>query len=170
MDKSKLLRQVASKLKDLQKQWGYERKEMAAYFGISRAGYGKNEKGQSFPGIKTLFRLSEDHDISIDWFMFDKGPMYFKEKEKMKALETKAAELEDKVRELELEKANLEQKSKEQEKDLAEKTAVLEISPEMKDLVEHMNKIPLLYHEVLAAFQKFKWDNKEMVETSMDQG
>lgn len=170
MNKDKLLRQIAAKLKNLREQWGYDRKEMAAYFGISRVGYSKNENGQSFPGIKTQFRLSQDHDISIDWFMFDKGPMHFKEKEKINVLEKKTAELEENIHQLQLEKENLEQRNKELEKNLAEKNAALEITPEIKELVEHMKKIPLLYHDVLAGFQKFKWDNKEMVETHMGHG
>lgn len=170
MNKGKLLRQIAAKLKNLREQWGYDRKEMAAYFGISSAGYSKNENGQSFPGIKTQFLLSQDHDISIDWFMFDKGPMHFKEKEKMNVLEKKAAELEENVRQLQLENKNLEQRNKVLEKDLAEKNAALEITPEVKELIEHMKKIPLLYHDVLAGFQKFKWNNKEMVETHMGHG
>jgi hypothetical protein len=27
-----------------------------------------------------------------------------------------------------------------------------------------MQKIPLLYHEVLAGFQEFKWEHREMVD------
>jgi len=34
---------------------------------------------------------------------------------------------------------------------------------EIKDLLEHMNRIPLLRHEVLACFYKFKEDHKELV-------
>jgi transcriptional regulator with XRE-family HTH domain len=176
MNKKELLRQTALKLKKLREQWGYGLKGMAAYLGISREGYSKNENGETFPGTKTLFRLSKDHDISMDWLMFDKGPMHFKEKEKMAVLESKAAELEqelkkerDNVRRLEREKESVEHKNKELEKELAKKNPAMEISPEMKELLEHMQKIPLLYHEVLAGFQEFKWDRREMVETFLAQ-
>jgi transcriptional regulator with XRE-family HTH domain len=38
---------------------------------------------------------------------------------------------------------------------------------EIKDLLEHMNRIPLLRHEVLACFYKFKADHKELVAEGM---
>ncbi len=38
---------------------------------------------------------------------------------------------------------------------------------EINDLLEHMNRIPLLRHEVLAYFYKFKADHKELVAESM---
>jgi len=38
---------------------------------------------------------------------------------------------------------------------------------EIKYLLEHMNRIPLLRHEVLACFYKFKADHKELVTEGM---
>jgi len=34
-------------------------------------------------------------------------------------------------------------------------------------LVEHMEAIPLLYYEILGQFQRFKIDNKALVDSSM---
>ena len=38
---------------------------------------------------------------------------------------------------------------------------------DVKELLEHMEHIPLLRHEVLAFFYRFKEEYKEMVETTM---
>jgi len=182
MNKSKLLSKISAKLKNLREQWDYERKEMADYLGLSRVGYGKNENGETYPGVKTLFLLSEDHDISIDWLMFDKGPMHLKDKEKLEVLEKRVEELEnelakehEKVHQLEQEKERLEQENeraaereRELEKEVAGKKAALAVNPEMNELLEHMRQIPLLYHEILSRFQKFKLDNRELVDVSMN--
>ena len=37
----------------------------------------------------------------------------------------------------------------------------------MDELMEHMKHIPLLRHEVLVLFYKFKEDHKEMVDIAM---
>jgi hypothetical protein len=38
---------------------------------------------------------------------------------------------------------------------------------EIKDLLEHMNRIPLLRHEVLVYFYKFKAEHKDIVVEGM---
>lgn len=40
-------------------------------------------------------------------------------------------------------------------------------SEEVKELLQHMERIPLLRHEVLSFFYKFKLDYKNLVESSM---
>ena len=167
--KSTLKRQTALKLIDLRKQLNYSKKEMAAYFGITVGAYYKNENGNFLPGIKSLHRLSTDHDISMDWFIFDKGPMKFTEKSKMEALEKELQAAREKVQELEKEKESLEESRKELEKEMEEKGAGLEITPEVKELLEYMARIPLLYHGVLVYFQEFKLEKRELVEASIAQ-
>ena len=182
MNKSKMLRKIAEKLENLREQFGYDRKGMAGHLELSRVGYGKNENGETYPGVKTLFLLSEGHDISIDWLMFDKGPMHFKEKEKLEVLEKRVEELEselateqESVHQLEQEKGRLEQENEKAaerervlEQELAEKKAALAVNPETIELLDHMRRIPLLYHEILGRFQRFKLDNRELVEVSMN--
>jgi len=58
---------------------------MAAHFGITKNGYERNERGETLPGIDTLNRLSKNFDISMDWFLFNKGPMDYKPKSKFAA-------------------------------------------------------------------------------------
>jgi transcriptional regulator with XRE-family HTH domain len=170
-DRKKLLRSSASKLRKLRELFGYSPKEMADYFRVHRTAYHKNESGYNLPGLPSLHRLSKDHDISMDWYFFDKGPMYFKEKGNAEELLEKREESQKKVEELEKKNETLEKElEKEREKNLGLAVQVkpgVEVKPEVEELLEHMAAVPLLYHEVLTHFQRFKIENRELVETSM---
>jgi transcriptional regulator with XRE-family HTH domain len=48
-----------------------------------------------------------------------------------------------------------------------EKTGVGPLGEDVDELMEHMKHIPLLRHEVLVLFYKFKEDHKEMVDIAM---
>ncbi|UCH95726.1 MAG: helix-turn-helix transcriptional regulator [Candidatus Aminicenantes bacterium] len=61
----------------LREQAGLSTREMAARMGMTHGGYSKNERGINFPGLDTLQRLSRDFDISMDWLIFNKGPMHY---------------------------------------------------------------------------------------------
>ncbi|NIM13976.1 MAG: helix-turn-helix domain-containing protein [Candidatus Aminicenantes bacterium] len=149
--KIKTLDGIGKRLRLLRKQLNYSAQEMAARLGLNYNSYYKNENSETYPGINTLYQLSEAHDISIDWLMFGKGPMYCQEKGREKEL----AEL---GKELEL----MREKLREQEE-----KAGIRFRPELQELLEHMERIPLLYHEVLVYFQRFKVENSELVEASM---
>ena len=41
------------------------------------------------------------------------------------------------------------------------------LNPDFKELIEHMERIPMLKHEMLLSFCKFKEDRKDLVETAM---
>ncbi len=218
-----LLRESGLKMNKLRELLNYSREQMASYFKITGPAYWKNEKGETFPGIGTLSLLSADHDISMDWFIFNKGPMNYKEKGRPGELEAALEELKGELererqehkaeieksreelerereaheaeaeqarRELEKERekheaemvkvrqefgeerekheAELQKVRQEAEKEVEEKAAEMELKPEMRELFDHMERIPLLYHEVLVHFQRFKKDNREFVVESMD--
>ncbi len=40
-----------------------------------------------------------------------------------------------------------------------------EVKPEMWELLEAMARVPMLYHNIMYHFQKFKVENKELLET-----
>ncbi|MCP5051837.1 MAG: helix-turn-helix transcriptional regulator [bacterium] len=138
-----MLQEVALKLRKLRKQLGYTKSQMAARVGLTPSGYYRNEGGETFPNFKTLRMLCSEHDISMDWFIFNKGPMYFKEK-----VEPKEKEPEVIIKTVEVPK---------------------ELPKDIQELMDHMEGIPLLHHEVLAYFQRFKVDNKDLVKSSMEQ-
>lgn len=148
--KIKTLKGIGERLRLVRKQLNYSAQEMAARLGLNYNSYYKNENNVTYPGLNTLYQVSEAHDISMDWLLFGKGPMYCREKNKEKEL----AEL---GKELEL----MREKVREQEG----KVAGIMLKPELKELLEHMQRIPLLYHEVLAYFQRFKMENRELLES-----
>jgi len=81
MNKKQQLKEIGARLEGLRRQLDFTRDEMAVHFSLTRNGYAKNERGDTFPGLDTLFRLSKNYDISMDWLIFDKGPMAYREKE-----------------------------------------------------------------------------------------
>ncbi len=79
-----LLQGAGLRLRKIRDQLRLSRVEMAARMGIKPVGYYKNENGETFPSLRSLARLEKDFDISMDWFIFNKGPMFFKEKQQEK--------------------------------------------------------------------------------------
>ena len=150
--RKKILQQVAVKLKKIRREAGLDKKAMAARLGITPGAYYKNEYGDSLPSLSSMKYLVDNYDISLDWLFFNKGPMHYEEKGKMER------ELEQEVKRL---TAELDQESKKREEDLKkyqEKTAFLETKPEMKELLEYIEKTPIFYHKLMLFFQEYKME------------
>lgn len=161
INKREFSREVGRRLTMLRRQLGFSRPEMAKRFGISSNALGKNEHGDSSPNTQTLHRLASDFDISMDWLLFNKDPMYYKDKKTMEELEQEIAELK---KELDLARQQLAVSEKEKPTESKEMgtAAVPQLEPEVRELVEQMGKIPLLHHEILAHFHRFKRENKDL--------
>ena len=71
---------VGERLAKVRRQLNYSRQEMARMLGLKYSGYFKNETGETFPSVSTLSLLQKNFDISMDWLIFNKGPMVFKDK------------------------------------------------------------------------------------------
>jgi len=136
MDRKTLLKDVGDKLRKARKPLKYSQNEMADRLDAYRTSYHRYERGETSPQLTALYELAKTFDISLDWLIADKGPMYFKEKE---------------VKEKPEPAADTPQTTQE----------------DIKELIEHMEQIPLLRYEVLVMFHKFKEDRKEIVETAM---
>lgn len=144
MSRRKILQEIGSRLQNLRELLNFSREEMAAQCGVTMSGYGKNERGDTFPGIETLRRLSNNLDISMDWLIFNKGPMYYKKKHQ------------------EMEKPLDVEKEPEEKKQPEKKTTGLdEVMTDVRELLEYMAQDPLLRYEVLVYFYKYKKENKE---------
>ena len=154
INKREFSREVGRRLTMVRRQLGYSRPEMAERFGISSNALGKNEHGDSVPNTQTLHRLASDFNISMDWLFFNKGPMYYKEKKSMAELQ----------KELDLARQQIavSEKKKPTESKEMDTAAVPQLEPEVRELVEQMGKIPLLHHEILAHFYRFKKENKDL--------
>jgi len=149
------------RLSMVRKQIGISRKDMAGRLGLSPSAYYKNETGETFPRPSIVVRLEKEYGVSMDWFMFGKGEMFYgKERERVQELERELGALKE---QLEAAQESLSVK----EKGLELKGFGVERKVEVKELMEHMSRITLLYHEVMVHFQRFKMENRDLVDISM---
>jgi hypothetical protein len=129
---------------------------MADFFGTIRANYTRYENAKIFPNFFALYYFANNTGISLDWLVCNKGSMFYKEK-----IEEKKETVDKEVKE--------EKKlTAEKEKPQAEPAGKI-LDDEIKDLVDHMERIPLLRHEVLVTFYTFKEEHKEMVESAREE-
>jgi transcriptional regulator with XRE-family HTH domain len=155
-----LRKTVGFRLKDLRKSLAFNQEKMAAFFGLKRTSYSKYETGEVSPNYLVLEKLGNSFDASLDWLVCGKGPMFFKEKTTGENTNIQEEE-------------GLDQGEKEVPPVL-QPPQVLRQAPaespfgrEHRELVEHMEKIPLLHYEVMAFYHRFKIDNKELVEAAL---
>jgi transcriptional regulator with XRE-family HTH domain len=96
MIKKQLLHQIGVRLEKLRQSLNFSTDEMAIHLNMTRNGYNKNERGMHLPQLTTLLNLSKNFDVSMDWLLFDKGPVHYKEKggvtEPAEQVETPAAQ------------------------------------------------------------------------------
>lgn len=160
------LQAIGARLKKVREGVGYNRKQMAARMGVTPSAYSKNEHGLHFPSIASLHRLSEKNDISMDWLLFEKGVMYYRENEKQKKELEKAVEA--LTKEVDRLKHELETERKGQKAGVWEKDFRMDSNDEVGELLGYMERVPMLYHEILLHFQKFKVEHKELLEASLN--
>ncbi len=140
MDIKSLKSTVSRRLIELRQSLNYSTRKMGEYFKVSATTYHRYEQGKMLPGFRSLYSAAEKLGISLDWLVCSKGPVYYKEIEEK-----------DQVEEME---------KKEPPQDFLPGSS----QEEIKDLLEHMNRIPLLRHEVLVYFYKFKAEHKDLVD------
>jgi len=169
---NKLIKAIALRLEQARKQARLSPRDMAAHMEITPGAYFKNEHGINFPGLETLRRLARDFDISMDWLLFNKEPMYYKKKrEREIQLEQQVKELEQKVEELnqvvkksdraaEELKHQLDEERNKQEK-------AIETMPEVRELLDYMEQDAVFYHRLMLNFQEFRLKKKEIGDIEM---
>ncbi len=135
MDKKTLLRNISEKLRGIRGSLKLERFQMADRIGAYRTSYYRYEIGVTFPQLISFYRLGLTDDISMDWLILDRGPMHYKDKEL--PIQAKPEPPRETVPPIALER-------------------------DVKELLEHMEQSPLLRHEILLMFYKFKEDHKEI--------
>lgn len=131
---------VGRRLKEARKTLGLLQEEIAAHFGIHRTSYSKCETGENFPSFPALINLCHRFDISLDWLLGGKGPMFHKEI-KNDTLSAKAA---------------------------ATGKSVAVVEKQVADMLEHMEKVPLLKHDLMSFFYHYLEDNRDMVARHMN--
>lgn len=152
-----LRKTIGYRLKELRQLLNFTQEKMAVYFGLKRTSYSKYEVGEISPNYLVLEKLGNDFDVSLDWLICGKGPMFFKEK---MAEETANTQPEEGIKQVENEVPQIPQSPRQEQEEKP-------FSREHRELVEHMEKIPLLHYEVMGFYHRFKIDNKELVETAL---
>ena len=133
--------EIGNRLQELREHLNYSRQQMALHCEVTKGGYAKYERGDYLPKLDTLEQLSKKFDTSMDWLLFNKGPMSFKEKEPEEKKEPQG---------------------KTGEKKTEEKFPGLEhVTPDVKQLLDYMALDPLLRYEVLVYFYKYKKENTQ---------
>ncbi len=138
MDKKTLMKDIGYKLRKIRESSRYRPHEMADFLGTWQSTYSRYEKGETPLNIITLYKLANRFNISLDWLIRGKGPMYYNEKE-------------------------VGQKS---EPDHTEQQLLQILGEDVKELLEHMVQIKLLRYEILVYFQKFKEKHKTKVDAA----
>jgi transcriptional regulator with XRE-family HTH domain len=144
-----ILKGISSRLLEIRKHLGIPRKQLAEGMKISIGAYNKHEIGVTLPRFNALYNLSEHYGISMDWLLFNKGEMEFKK------TEARLKELEKTVTLLKEDAAKAGE----------EKTAVMLDKPEVKELLVYMKQEPVLYHEIMLHYQKYKKEHMATVGT-----
>jgi transcriptional regulator with XRE-family HTH domain len=154
-------REAGIRLKQLRKQLGYSQPEMARHIGVTASGYRKNENGENIPHARVLYQLLNEHNISMDWFLFGKGPRNHAGP-KIETQDKKIRELETEVERLKQELDHISgqyEKDKEQLRQLLEQTeGIRDAAPEVREMAIYMKKDPELYHDLLLHFHRNRKD------------
>jgi transcriptional regulator with XRE-family HTH domain len=79
--KSKGIEVYGKKLLQLRKHFDYTQEKMAATMKITLSSYKKNELGQHLMSTPGLMALHHRLGISLEWFLFNRGEMFWKTKE-----------------------------------------------------------------------------------------
>jgi transcriptional regulator with XRE-family HTH domain len=145
--KRKSAREIGRKLKEMRQQEKWSKRQMADKLGLTASGYHKNESGLNSPCIETLHRLWEKFDISMNWLFFDDGPRFRKDIQKGNK------ELEQTVKKLQAELAAKQ-----------ERASSITMQAEVKELLQAMEQLPVLYHDIMLRFQKFKLEYRDLLE------
>jgi len=75
------LLEVGQRLAIVRNEARLTRSDMARKLGIHPNNYYKHEVGAALPCLETLYRLQSEFDISLDWLLFKKVPMYLRERQ-----------------------------------------------------------------------------------------
>jgi transcriptional regulator with XRE-family HTH domain len=152
MTRKEVLQNIGARILSIRNSLRINKAEMANKMGISASSYFKNEAGQNCPDVMTLRIFAEQINLSLDWLILGRGDQVYKSPEDIK-------------------------KQVAEEIQLAQNAQVASESPQVpenedlrqdvKELIQHMDNIPLLRYEVLTMFHKFKENKKNMVAEAM---
>ncbi len=143
MDRKELVSEIGRRLKMVRRHFGYSQDGMAHLMNTGTTSYYRNELGTNCPGIWPQYMLAKEMKVSLDWLVCNRGKMIYEEPKKEeppKAEEPKTPEMEI----------------------LSD-----DLRNDVKELLDHMEHIPLLRYEVLTLLHRFKEEHKDIVASAM---
>lgn len=139
MDNNSLNKQFVNRISILRQNSAYSKKNMADFFNTSQNTYRRYERGEILPGFLSLYSVAMKLGISLDWLVGGRGPVFYQEKGEKKSTEVVPGTIQQ------------------------------VFSPEIANLIDHIERIPLLRDEMLAFFYKFKVEHRELIEKSKEE-
>ena len=146
MTRKELVRKLAEKLKKIRHNHKFDVKTMAAKLNVDKTTYIRNENANSLPGALTLYSMGEKLNISLDWLIREKGPMYFTEEKPVKIVEKKVEKKEE---------------IKEPPKPHTLPPIFQNLEDDLKELFESMQQSSQLRYEILAYHLKLKKEQEK---------
>ncbi len=128
---------LGEKLKKIKQIHKFDYRTMASKLNIDKSTYNRNEKAISLPEALSLYYMGENLNISMDWFIRGKGPMYFTEKKPVESVEKEIEKIEP-------------------TKPYTLPPVLQKLEDDLKELFESMQQSSKLRYEILAHYHKFK--------------
>ncbi|MCP4217851.1 MAG: helix-turn-helix transcriptional regulator [bacterium] len=142
------------RLKQIRQATGFSMAKIAAFMGLSRTTYYRNETGEIFPNPRTMEILSVRLGISLDWFILGLEPMY-------RAPETSTTESPEEPA-TESPSAPTDEANENTEYFGLEQ--LVTENPDIEEMFTAMLNVPLIKYELLADFQRLKIKNKKLLQ------
>jgi transcriptional regulator with XRE-family HTH domain len=143
MTRKELVKLISKRLIRIREYLKYSRAQMAGAMGSSESSYYKNEIAKTSPDIVNYYSIARTFNVSLDWLIVGRGDMFYQEPEPMP-------------------NPPIEGSPREEPALMGEG-----LRQDVKELLDHMEHIPMLRYEVLSMFQHFKANNKELVAETM---
>lgn len=128
------LENIGKRLRTVREMFKYTQRRMAGMVNIQEVTYKKNEKGLHLVHLKSLERLHEDLNISIEWVLFGNGPIYWQD------IRAKKEEVKD---------AGL------MKRDI--------FREEVAEMIDILERIPVIRHSVMGHYQDCKIRYKDLL-------
>ena len=101
MSEKELRKEISIRFKKMRKALDISQEKLGTHLGVARPSYTNYESGYTFPGLEALGVLANNFDVSLDWLIANKGPMFYKGKGKLRQQEENGlAELPGDMKEL----------------------------------------------------------------------
>lgn len=141
--KKELRKAIGLRLKEIRKELLFTQEDMARSLETGRPNYTRIEIGDTFLNHVILHKLAAEFNVSMDWLICGKGSMFIHRKGDR-----------DVKKKGKLQSRGLDQLEK-------------PTNPEIVQLLEYMEQMPFLCHDVMEFFYKFKTKHKEIIESML---